>query len=581
MRSRLASIFMAIGLFVACAATSFGQATGGAVTGDVLDATGAVVPNATITLRSKQTGQTLNGQTTGTGSYNFPNVPVGEYTITIESAGFAPATQELKVTLNQTTSVNATLQAAGLAGVTVDVTAASEALVQSDSSQLGKSFEVRQIIDLPTFGNQNNLALLAPNVVNFNAFSGTSGTGGAVGGVRARYNSFNIDGVDNNNFSPSPARSLRHPRAIQEFTLLSNNFNASSGRLREDSSTPSPRRDERVARRGLRLRENQKFNAAASTAQEAAIQSRLRRKGRVTRPHPTTAALRQYALRSDRRRPLRQKQTLLFRRLPARDKRQVGDGLDLSFAHARWAQPARHHPRREPSGLRHHPRQPRARSRADDDADRRGPRDTLRHGQPHVAELLQRFPGANQYRPPPRDERPVPLPLQRRPLPHGERQRPRQRTIQRAERLRFAPLLRHVGADAEPQPRQRPPALVPPRHLGHALEGRGLQHVPEPHRECFQHANRPELEPAAVELQQQLSGLRLDQLRARPAQLQVRRRVPQPHRDEPVPPARARRLPLRDLRPAADGCRPDDLHPRRRDRGLHLQPAEVLRLRAG
>nr|MBA3242316.1 TonB-dependent receptor [Acidobacteriota bacterium] len=279
MRSRLASIFMAIGLFVACAATSFGQATGGAVTGDVLDATGAVVPNANVTLRSKQTGQTLTVQTTDTGSYNFPNVPVGEYTITIESTGFAPATQELKVTLNQTTSVNATLQAAGLAGVTIDVTAASEALVQSDSSQLGKSFEVRQIIDLPTFGNQNNLALLAPNVVNFNAFSGTSGTGGSVGGVRARYNSFNIDGVDNNQFSVTGPQTTVIPDAIQEFTLLSNAFNAEFGQAsggQFNTVTKAGTNEWRGA--AFVYGQNQKFNAA-STAQEAEIQRRLAAEG--------------------------------------------------------------------------------------------------------------------------------------------------------------------------------------------------------------------------------------------------------------------------------------------------------------
>ncbi|HEU4596776.1 MAG TPA: TonB-dependent receptor [Pyrinomonadaceae bacterium] len=279
MRSRLASIFAGLALFVACAATSFGQATGGAVTGDVLDATGAVVPNATVTLRSKQTGQTLTSQTTGSGSYSFPNVPVGDYTITVESGGFAPATQDLRVTLNQTTTVNATLQAAGITGVTVDVTAASEALVQSDSSQLGKSFEERQIIDLPTFGNQNNLALLAPNVVNFNAFSGTSGTGGAVGGVRARYNSFNIDGVDNNQFSVTGPQTTVIPDAIQEFTLLSNNFNAEFGQASGGQfNTVTKAGTNEWNGSAFVYAQNQKLNAA-STAQEAQIKQRLALEG--------------------------------------------------------------------------------------------------------------------------------------------------------------------------------------------------------------------------------------------------------------------------------------------------------------
>ena len=75
------------------AATATGQVTGGAVTGVVVDAQGAVVSNATVTLRSRGTGQALTTQTTESGSYTFPNVPVGGYTISIENAGFQAATQ--------------------------------------------------------------------------------------------------------------------------------------------------------------------------------------------------------------------------------------------------------------------------------------------------------------------------------------------------------------------------------------------------------------------------------------------------------------------------------------------------------
>jgi hypothetical protein len=116
--------------------TSFtlGQVTGGAVTGTVLDATGAVVPNATVTLKSKTTGQELTTQTTGSGSYSYPNVAVGDYTITAVSTGFQTVNQDLRVSLNQTTSVDVTLQAGSIAAETVEVTAASEALVQTRRS---------------------------------------------------------------------------------------------------------------------------------------------------------------------------------------------------------------------------------------------------------------------------------------------------------------------------------------------------------------------------------------------------------------------------------------------------------------
>jgi outer membrane receptor protein involved in Fe transport len=227
MYKKLSTVCALIGILAGLTITVVGQVTGGAVTGVVLDANGAVVPSATVTLRSKDTGQTLTSQTTSSGSYTFPNVPVGAYTITIENAGFQPASQELTVVLNQTTTVNATLQVGGIAAETVTVTAASEALVQSDSSQLGKTYETELVRNLPLFGNQNTLAALSPNVVLQPA--GSAGSGGAVGGVRPRYNSFMIDGVDNNQFSVTGPQTSVIQDAVQEFTLLTNNFNAEFG----------------------------------------------------------------------------------------------------------------------------------------------------------------------------------------------------------------------------------------------------------------------------------------------------------------------------------------------------------------
>jgi hypothetical protein len=107
----------------------FAQVTGGAVTGSVVDAAEAVIPNASVKLESKARGQVITTQTTSSGSYLFPNVPVGEYTITFEQSGFANTVRELVVSLNQTTTVDATLQVSGATNV-VDVTTANEAIVQ-------------------------------------------------------------------------------------------------------------------------------------------------------------------------------------------------------------------------------------------------------------------------------------------------------------------------------------------------------------------------------------------------------------------------------------------------------------------
>jgi hypothetical protein len=193
-------------LLMLVSSTSSAQVTGGRVTGTVIDANGEVVPNANVILRNAAIGQELTTQTTDTGAFTYPNVAVGEYTVTIEASGFSPVTQNVKVALNQESSLAVTLQVSGIGATTVEVTAASEALVQTDSSQLGKSFDTRQVLDLPIFGNQNALALLSPNVVGQAA--GTAGSGGSVGGTRPRGNSFQVDGTDNNDPSvtgPRPA----------------------------------------------------------------------------------------------------------------------------------------------------------------------------------------------------------------------------------------------------------------------------------------------------------------------------------------------------------------------------------------
>ncbi|MBC7900853.1 MAG: TonB-dependent receptor, partial [Saprospiraceae bacterium] len=219
------ALSLAVTLFIS-AAFAFSQVTGGAVTGTIADTNGAIIPNVTVRLADKVRGQVFTTQTTDTGSFLYPNVPVGEYTLTVEQSGFEKATKDLTVTLNQTTTLDATLQVAGGSNV-VDVIAGGDAIVQSDSSQLGTSFGTRKVEDLPGSGNTTNLALLAPNVVPRSA--GSLGSGGSVGGVRPRGNTFNVDGVDNNDSSVTGPSAAVIQDAVEEFTLLQNNFNAEFG----------------------------------------------------------------------------------------------------------------------------------------------------------------------------------------------------------------------------------------------------------------------------------------------------------------------------------------------------------------
>jgi hypothetical protein len=204
-----------------------GQVTGGAITGSIVDPNGAVVPNATVRITDKARGQVLTTQTTSAGSYLFPNVPVGEYTVNIEATGFTTVSRDVNVSLNQTATIDIALQVGG-GNTTVDVVATDAAAIQTDTSQLGRSFDQRKVTDLPINGNPNNLAVLAPNVIP--PARGTAGSGGVSGGIRARGNSFVIDGVDNNDpgvTGPSVVSIIQD--AVEEFTLLQNNFSAEFG----------------------------------------------------------------------------------------------------------------------------------------------------------------------------------------------------------------------------------------------------------------------------------------------------------------------------------------------------------------
>jgi hypothetical protein len=262
--------FAALLILLAASLGASAQVTGGAVTGTVNDAAGASVPNATVTLTSKTTGQALTTQTTDAGVFNFPSVAVGEYTIKFENAGFAPVSQEIKIQLNQTATVNATLQA-GQVAEQVTVTAASEALVQTDQSQLTRGFETRQVEELPIFGNQNQLAVLSPNVVERSA--GVTGDGGSVGGTRPRGNSFVVDGVDNNDASiTGPVVSVIQD-SVSEFTLITNNWSAEFGDVAGGLfNTVTKSGTNGFHGSGFIYQQSERFNAA-TTAQKELLQS--------------------------------------------------------------------------------------------------------------------------------------------------------------------------------------------------------------------------------------------------------------------------------------------------------------------
>ena len=135
----------------ALAAPTAAQTSLGRMSGTVLDSSGAVLPGATITMTSDQTGQVQSTTSTETGAFVFPLVQVGTYKVEIELQGFKSATfTKVSVAVAQEYSLTARLE---LGSVSENVTVeAGASLVPTTSPEVTTTVGQAQIVSLPLNG---------------------------------------------------------------------------------------------------------------------------------------------------------------------------------------------------------------------------------------------------------------------------------------------------------------------------------------------------------------------------------------------------------------------------------------------
>lgn len=233
MLRRTVRTFMIVAL-LAYANAAQAQVTTGTVRGVVKDQAGAVIPNATITITNPTTTIAQTAQSGSGGEYQFNNLQVGTYVITVTpppDTNFSVLTlSDVRVKLNEVTDVPAVLQP-GAPTATVTVSAGGAELVDTTSLNLAKDFSSRQVIELAQTGQGAgiyNLALLSPNVSSSGGVG--LGTGGSVGGQRPRNNNFIVDGIDNNDKTVSGPQIYVSPESVSEFNLLTNQASAEFAR---------------------------------------------------------------------------------------------------------------------------------------------------------------------------------------------------------------------------------------------------------------------------------------------------------------------------------------------------------------
>ena len=231
---KLATFTLLLGCFLATT-TLLGQFETAEVLGTVHDSSGAVLPKANVTLLNQDTGILVKTTTDENGTYNFFNVKVGRYTVSVDASGFTKfTTTDVTVNVNARQRVDASLTI-GAITESVVVTGAAAAL-ETDSSEHGQVINLQAVQELPLNGrNFSDLALLTTNVHRSPIADSREGSFN-VNGMRSTYNNFLLDGMDNNAYSTSNQGFSNQvaqpsPDAIAEFKVITSNFSAEYGRV--------------------------------------------------------------------------------------------------------------------------------------------------------------------------------------------------------------------------------------------------------------------------------------------------------------------------------------------------------------
>src|SRR5262245_58566820 len=212
---------------------SFAQVNSASLTGLILDPNGAAIANATVKAKNKATNVEQSVKTDSSGYYTFASLPVGTYSLTVETQGFKRAVrEEVDLEVGQRARLDFNLEV-GAVSEAVLVTADTPMLTTQEAST-GGVVENKLISDLPLAArNWDDLLALVPGV-QADRFTEQSGgtangrTGGAnVHGVRSLQNNFVLDGVDNNSFSENVQElttQIVRPSvdSIQEFKVSTN-----------------------------------------------------------------------------------------------------------------------------------------------------------------------------------------------------------------------------------------------------------------------------------------------------------------------------------------------------------------------
>jgi Carboxypeptidase regulatory-like domain len=174
--------------------SAIAQIAPGKITGTVKDSQGAVVVGATVKLTNPSTGINRSAETDANGEFNFPELALGTYQLTVDKSGFETTVlSDIATAVGQVNTLTPILTV-GSASTQIKVTA-DPLLLQTETNSAGGQLSEKQITSLP-IGNSDytRLALTLPGATQNSNFAFAQYT---INGSRSRSNGFNIDGISN------------------------------------------------------------------------------------------------------------------------------------------------------------------------------------------------------------------------------------------------------------------------------------------------------------------------------------------------------------------------------------------------
>jgi len=227
-----------LAMVLLCAMAATGQTNKGGISGTVADATGGVIPGATVTVTNLGTNQTVKLTTSAEGSYSATSLDPVTYRITVEAAGFKKSVlNNVKVDTATTVTANVTMEPGE---VTNEVTVTAEApLINAESGTTGRTVTERQIQDVPLFNRSVlDLAVTTPNVSGDTGSEDPAVTSGvpapgfnlSLNGGRPGSTAILADGANNTGVGVARQVVSFTPETVQEFTVQTSAYSAEYGR---------------------------------------------------------------------------------------------------------------------------------------------------------------------------------------------------------------------------------------------------------------------------------------------------------------------------------------------------------------